>query len=154
MPWTVHIRPRDGTALGTLDEVRGILTDRLHGVRFWRDPSGAEKAKHLPEAHRQMFAELFGHLPADTRGSYDCDQLSFEFFLGSNDVVRTLTVDIRGDGNPILVLRELGNETGWQIHGPNGDAVDLGRDDLPGWERFAKYRDTAVDRIRNEGNSK
>ena len=150
MPWTLCIRRRDGSKLGALGKVQQLLSERIPGVRFWREPSTAEKAKYLPEEHRRMLVELVGYLPADARGLYESDEMSFELFFGSDDVVDTLTVDIRGDGNPIVVLREIVRGTDWQVEDPSGDPIDLALDTLPGWEAFAEYRDAAVDAIRKQ----
>ena len=149
MPWTVYIRRNDSTPLGALDAVQNTIRSRLEGTEFWRDPSGADKAKHMPEEHREQFAKLFSHLPADTRGLYESNNLSFEFFLGSSDVVNTITLDVRGNGNPIPILRELACDGDWIIEEPSAGILDLSADDSAEWERFVQYRESGVKEIKD-----
>lgn len=145
---TTYIRRKDGGELGTLGEVQADISNCLPGVNFWRDPSGAEKAKRLPEVHREMFAALFGYLLADMLGLYEYNDLSFEFFLGSKDTGDEVTVEIRGDGNPLAVLRQVAINSDWQVYGPAGDSMDLDQHAVPGWEDFVQDRDSATDVIR------
>src|SRR3954451_5206137 len=145
MPWTVFISAPDDEHLGALDRVRGLIAERLPGTRFGRAPSGAEKLGQLDGlgvSVPQELRQILGNLPADARGLYEGQGMFLEFFLGSDPMVKSLTVDVRGDGDPIPTLRRLCGPDGWQVRGPDGAAIDLRADDAAvGWFKFIQYRD-------------
>jgi hypothetical protein len=122
MPWTVLVSRVDGEPLGEVEVVRAAIRRHLPRTRFWRDPSGADKAAFLPPEHRPHFLQLFGHLP-DERGLHEGDGFTLELFLGTKPVVDSLTADIRGDGNPLPALRQLCEPLGWCIREVGGGGL-------------------------------
>jgi hypothetical protein len=152
MPWTLIISRADGEPLGAIDRVRAVIAERLPGTRFWRNPSGAAKLAvmekrgvAIPPELRQMFCNL----PADERGRYDSGGISLEFFLGGDPTVKSLTIDVRGRGDPIPALCRLCEPDGWQVRELSGAAVDLRADGAgAGWIGFTRYRDKGVEEIK------
>jgi hypothetical protein len=152
MPWTLIIARANGEPLGAVDHVRAVIEQRLPGTRFWRDPSGAERLAAMDRrgvAIPPELGQILGDLPADERGLYDSGGISLEFFLGTDPTVKSLTIDVRGGGNPIPALRLLCESDGWQVRELSGAAVDLGAADAEaGWTRFIHYRDKGIEEIK------
>lgn len=152
MPWTVILSNVNGEPLGAVDCVRGVIAKWLPGTAFGTSPSGAEKLAALeglgvdiPPALRAVFATL----SADERGMYEEDGVSLEFSLGTTAMVETVTVDVRGSGDPVPVLRQLCVPEGWQVQEMGGPVVNLQGDDAgAGWAKYARYRDTTVENLR------
>jgi hypothetical protein len=132
-----------------------MISESLPGVRFGRDPSGTEKLgvlQGLGVSVPQELQQIFGKLPADERGAYEDGGLFLEFFLGTGPTVESLTVDVRGDGDPLRALRRLCEGKGWQVRGPGGKAIELQADDaVAGWAAFTQYRDEGVQQIKDHG---
>jgi hypothetical protein len=140
MPWTILITRTDGEPLGDVDTVRAAIGRQLPQTKFWRDPSGADMAAFLPAEHRQFFMQLVGHIPADERGLYEKDSFTLELFLGSQPVVKSITVDVRGDGNPLPALRRLCEPLVWRVREPGGKPIELQHESAAGWGEFTGYR--------------
>jgi hypothetical protein len=153
MPWTLIISRADGEPLGAVERVRAVIEQRLTGSRFSRNPSGAEKVVGMERRRVVMPPELrqiLCNLSADERGVYDSGGISLEFFLGTDPTVKSLTIDVRGGGDPIPALRLLCEPDGWQIRELSGVALDLQADDAgAGWTRFTQYRDQGVGEIKS-----
>jgi hypothetical protein len=134
-----------------------LIEERLPGTTFGSIPSGPEKLAVLegrgvaiPPELRQIFAKL----PADEGGMYAGEGIFLEFFLGTDPTVKSLTVYVRGGGDPIPALRRLCEPEGWQVREPGGTVVDLQADDAAdGWTRFTQYRDKGAEELRNRGTN-
>jgi hypothetical protein len=152
MPWTIIVSRTDGEPFGDIDAVRAAIARQLPATKFWRDPSGADKAAFLPEQHRQLFMQLVGNLPADERGLFEGDGFTLELFLGSQPDVKSITVDVRGDGDPFPALRRLCEPLDWCVREPGGELVELHHESAAGWHEFTRYRDHAVHELKEEGS--
>jgi hypothetical protein len=134
-----------------------MIAERLPGTSFGTDPSGAERLAWLDRRGVDVPPELrnvFAKLPADERGMYEGEGVYLEFFLGTDPIVKTVSVDARGSGDPIPVLRRLCAHDGWQIRELGGTAVDLQADDAgTGWAKFTQYRDKGVEELRKRGTN-
>jgi uncharacterized protein DUF4440 len=152
MPWTVVVSRIDGEPFGDVEAVRAAIARQLPATRFWRDPSGADKAAFLPDQHRQLFMHLVGHPPADERGLFEGDGFTLELFLGSQPDVKSITVDVRGDGDPLPALRLLCEPLDWCVREVGGELIESQHDLSAGWGEFTRYRDYAAHKLNEEGS--
>jgi hypothetical protein len=150
MPWTICLARSDGTPLGDAAAVEAAIQLVLPDARFFRNPSGQEKAALLPEEHRETFLKICGHLPATRNGSYEADGFSLEFFLAPDQEVKDITVDVRGNGNPLPTLRQLCTRNDWIVRQADGKPIELDAEAASEWARFVQYRDAAVQQLRSE----
>jgi hypothetical protein len=76
--------------------------------------------------------------------AYEVDKLSFEFHTWDFPNIPFLCVNVRGEGNPLPVLRKLCVPNGWTVvSGSDKSAVDLEADTAIQWDAFREFRDDA-----------
>ena len=150
MPWTIFISSKDGSQLGEFNSIREKIKEKYPQTKFWREPSGKEKMAAIASAHQEIFGKLFGHLPANERGIFEGNGVTLEFYFGSESVLNTLTIEVRGEENPLPILRQLCDAYGWQVRGPNGKIIDLESGVSSEWRDFIKYRVSAIDKIKKQ----
>jgi hypothetical protein len=117
MPWELQARNRDGSPLGDLVEVRRALAEVFPGVDFYRRPSGSVVLRRLEgETASADQVESFARIPAAFCGVFEGEGVSVEFLLGSEEIVGSVALDVRGDTQAAMPLLEsLAFVTGWRI---------------------------------------
>lgn len=94
---------------------------------------------------------IFPHIEdIDERcGILDESQFSIEFNVGEEEYVDCIMLHVRGEGNPIYVLRLIHDTLGWEVFDcQTSEFMDL--DNLESWEEFKAYRDKLVgDHLRD-----
>ncbi len=144
MPLTLEIQCDNEQPLGGVDDVISIIDTRINGFTAYRDPSIDEKLAAMPADIRELYVKTVGHLPPFTRGDYQVEGLSLEFNFGSTDPITRFLIDVRGNGNPMPVLRKLIGDSDWFVVDPAGRKVDLNAHTLECWTDFTTYRDSAA----------
>ncbi|MCE9532238.1 MAG: hypothetical protein K8T89_14130 [Planctomycetes bacterium] len=93
------IKRHDGKPLGTVAAVQEALASAFPGIKFGREPSGAEKLL-MAEAKGVRFPDsLRQHLessPAQAGADYEGPDFSAQFHFGPNDVVQIVDVVLYG----------------------------------------------------------
>jgi hypothetical protein len=74
--------------------------------------------------------------------------LSYEFELEQShisDKIRMVAVSVRGNGNPLVVLKRLAETTSWYVMDCTDSTwIDLDKPSLESWEEFRKFRDSVI----------
>ena len=116
MPWEVMIQRADGQALGDKESVIGAMQAAIPGLEFGFEPSGLEKiAKaraagiEFPECLRTFFQTQ----PARTVAAGTLDGCSVNFYGFDEVTLLTVSLEIRGNGDPTASLLALCLQQGW-----------------------------------------
>lgn len=148
MPWEVTIRRSDHSSLGDREEVRGQIIASLPGIRFYREPSGADKIAAARATGVEFPDIIRRHLeqrPAVERAEFRGEGFSVLLYGFECQPLLVVHAEVRGDGNPVPVLAALCCPNGWvAIDDTSRQPVDLKRDSAAGWEAFRQYRDGAI----------
>ncbi len=147
MPWDITIvngRERQ-LPLGERDDVIARVAAALPGIIFGRPPGlPADVIAQTPAVLRAHFQES-PRLVAD----FVAGGISTQFYTDDEPLIRTIGVEVRGDGNPVPVLAAVCQPNGWAaVNGINGEVVDLSANESPAWEQFVGWRDAAVESLR------
>lgn len=124
-PTPIDQMPKDWRppVMGTGDEVRSLISTYLFGVD-WSDP---------------------------TWGLYEGDGFSFEFSMGSDELIDNFAVHVRGSGDAVADLMKFAVPNGWYVlDWSSGDWLDPGKPCEESWKKFQAYRDRIVREYRDE----
>src|SRR5687768_951308 len=103
MPWEVTIRRADGEPLGDVPAVRERIEATVAGMRFFQEPSGAERVAaarargiEFPDSIRQIFEKQ----PAKVQAVFEGDGLSVLLYGFEAEPLSALHAEVRGAGDP------------------------------------------------------
>lgn len=119
MSWDVLLAKREadpGSAgsLGTSTEIRAKISQCFPDVD-WRRPDS---------------------------GVFRSGDLSIEFAVGSEEVVDTVMLHVRGEGDPFPMIVELCRSFSWSaLDTSSGEWLDLDNPSPDGWDSFRQFRD-------------
>lgn len=140
MPWEIVVvrsPTNDKVPLGERDSVIDAVNSALPGVVL-KDPGPppAEILATLSEMMREAF------MRPQLTALYHNDSVTIEFYALDLPQILYLCGNVRGNGNPIPVLRRLCVPNGWSVVSSYNQAVvDLSADTSPDWETFSGYRE-------------
>lgn len=151
MPWEIAIRNADDSALADVATVRQQFTAAIPGLQFYREPSGLEKiaaARAMGVEFPDVIRQHMEQRPATEQADYEGDGFSMRFYGFGAQPLRAVYAEVRGDGNPLLVLAALCRSNKWIVtDDTSGRPVDLDGAVAEGWEAFRAYRDRVISRI-------
>ena len=150
MPWELILSPSDSReSLGSVTHVQDLLKTAIPEIELFQDASGDEKiaamelsGMEVPDVIREMWAGKKGSY----QGLYAGPEFTVEFhFDGDEDAVRSVSLDVRGGGNPTPVINRISSIPGWQIRDMNGVApsADSG-------VNFSDGGDDAIQGVKSE----
>ena len=89
-----------------------------------------------------------------TWGIYDGDEFSIEINTGDEDLIDSIILHVRGDGNAIDAMLQFANPNKWSLLDlSTGKYLDPKNPSQEGWENYKAFRDKALDQYRNEDNT-
>ena len=150
MSWDLTVRGKEGN-LDTLAAVRETILRLFPSARFGREPSGAEKIQaaeaqgiRFPSVVRES---MMSH-PAIHAAEFEAEGVSLRFCFGSEDVVQSIGLEVRGSGDPFPFLRQLAGVGNWQvIDDSTGQALSADAQSVgTGWYAYKRMLATARDR--------
>lgn len=151
MPWEVVIQLADGAEPGDVASVRERMTAALPGIHFCTEPSGPEKiaaARAMGVEFPEVIRKNLEQRPATLQADFQGDEFSMRFYGFESQPLRTIYVEVRGNGNPLPALAALCRPHGWiAVDCASGRPLDLAGQAAAGWEAFQSYRDRAVRHI-------
>jgi len=149
MPWEITIvnAATVPTPLGQRDEVIAKFAAAFPGLLLQPPPGpSAEFLEMMPAIIRQNM--LRPRLAANFEG----EGFIIQFYAGDTPLLESVGAEVRGDGNPIPALAALCVPNGWGVvNVSDGSIVELSQIAAPEWERFRKWRDTAVRSLKSAG---
>jgi hypothetical protein len=125
----------DSRPLGSRDDVVSVLLESFPGAEFRWTPSGQERI----EAFRRKFGsdypdvirEHFEKMPAEFVGDWSGAEFSVEFYLGKDELIKTIGLVLRGmTATAGPVFERLEEQYGWIASCPYGSAEDWIADQL------------------------
>jgi hypothetical protein len=152
LPWEVTIRRPDGAPLGDYSAVRQQISAVLPGIQFRRLPSGQEKIAdaraigiEFPEVLRQHLEQQ----PAVEQAEFEGDGFSIQLYGFGSCPLAAFHAELRGDGDPVPVLRALCVPNGWiAVDDSSGRPMERTSESAAGWESFQAYRDQSVRKLK------
>jgi hypothetical protein len=151
MPWEVVIQSSDNAELGAVAAVREKMSAALPDIKFYVEPSGLEKLAAMRERGIEFPEILRKHLeqsPASLQADFEGNDFSMQFYGFESQPLRTIRVEVRGNGNPLPALAALCRPNGWTaIDCANSQPIDPSAAAAAGWDAFRNYRDRAVSSI-------
>src|SRR5262249_29399793 len=114
MPWELSAIPSDDNiSLGTVEQVQARLRMAIPEIELFRDASGMEKIT-ASEAQGFEVPDVIRELWLRSKGSYqglvEGEGITIEFHLDEDEAsVRSILIDIRGNGDPMPLLQHLMN---------------------------------------------
>jgi hypothetical protein len=158
MPWELVVLNYDGQPprhykdsdknrelpLGTLDEVREHISTVLHGTEWHEEPPLIELMKATGSTSWLTWDPdwIANASKPRLKAIYQEGDLWFEMFgFEQEGPLRSLLLDVRGNQNPLPLLRRLVEPTGWSIAemGKDGEFLDFReatQERWNGWSRF------------------
>lgn len=149
MPWEITLingpTPDDST-LGPRAEVTSKIADALPGTQFATGPAMPEEfLAQMPESMREALSR------PKLQGLFEHEEYSVQFYGSAEESIRYLHAEVRGDGDPLVVLKTLSDETGWSIwDDAEQKPVDLTNTETNGWKAFCDWRDKAIAEHRTD----
>jgi hypothetical protein len=157
MPWEVVIQSPDNAELGDLAAVRDKMTAALPGIQFYSEPSGPEKLAAAREKGIEFPEVIRKHLeqsPATLQADFEAGDFSMQFYGFESQPLRTIRVEVRGNGNPLPVLAALCKPNGWiAIDCATSQFIELAAAAAAGWDVFRDYRGRAIGSILKRDES-
>src|SRR5262249_4797810 len=138
MPWEIVIKGSptdDKMPLGERNAVIDAVSSALPGVIL-------ENPGPPPEEFLATLSPFFraSFLQPQLTGLYQDDCISIEFYTLDLPQIPSLCGNVRGNGNPLPILRRLCVGNGWSvISSYNKAVVDLGAVASPEWGAFCGY---------------
>lgn len=121
MSWEPSLIARDGSALGSADELRAAVDRAFPGTVWELTPGGEELLKQMEQFGSPVTDEwraMLQQSPPHWHGLYDTDAVTVEFKLGCGEQIQWVNVTSRGDHSKVREhLRALTDERGWAIKG-------------------------------------
>jgi hypothetical protein len=154
MPWEVDIKRRDGRPIGTLDELREKMPRLLPGLALYRYPSGTERLAQYQIDFPDVLRDALTQIPASIQSDYELDDLFLRFFLGpeASQTVDYITVEVRGDGNPLPPLSAVAAGLGCAITDLTGKELEVVEGQPEGWTRFKDYLNRAIQKSEQDAD--
>jgi hypothetical protein len=143
MPWEITIisGTRDNRKpLGLRDDVIAALAEAVPGVKLRPPPMPPEEMLALmPPTVRDAMTRP--KLEAD----FDHEDLSIQFYTSDAPEIDWINAEVRGNGDPLPVLRVICSNTGWSVIdvGEN-TVVDVANANSESWDSFRLWRDKAI----------
>jgi hypothetical protein len=116
MPWEVTIRRADGEPLGDVPAVRERIEATVAGMRFFQEPSGAERVAaarargvEFPDVIRQVLEKQ----PAKIQAVLEGDGVSVLLYGFEAEPLSALHAEVRGAGDPHPVSTAPCRGNGW-----------------------------------------
>jgi hypothetical protein len=135
MSWDVAILRFDGSTPASLEEYAEAQTRVLGPASEVRDSIG----KALPGIDWSD----------KTWGIYNGDGFSIEFNMGKEDVIKSITLHVRGEGNAIAAIMAVVKPLGWSaLDCSTSEFLDSEQPSQEGWKEFQEYRDKAFGKNR------
>jgi hypothetical protein len=172
MPWELEIIKYDGPVprlradvdetrllpLGTVEDVRAHVSETLPAIEWQVEPplievlkaSGSDSWKHWDESTIESASQ------PTLKACYELEDLYIEIFgFKQASPLRYLLMEVRGEGDPLPVLRALCKPTGWSVADMCKDAVFLDLDSTtnPRWEKWRRFLGFAMGKANREDNS-
>ena len=147
MPWELILcrnSIESDEPLGSRDDVIAQLHKSLPGIEF------EDKHEWSPEALASM-SDYAREICLRDRieATYECTVSDVALEISGPDLpqVSHLLVDVHGSGNPIPMLKQLVDSTGWSIWDPMENvAVDVFAKRSNAWQRFRRWCIRAIKR--------
>jgi len=129
--------------LGTREDVIAALSGALPGVELERPPTPPKEfLGMMPPAVRDAVTRP--RLEAD----FEHADFSIQFYTTDTPSVNWINAEIRGNGDPLPLLRSICSHTGWSVIDSGGNIVmDARNADASSWESFRQWRDKGIDQI-------
>ena len=152
MPWEIALKRRDGQSLGSIEYLREALPRILPGLTFYREPSGKEFLAKAKIAFPEVIRSALESKPAQLQADFEAEGLFMRFYFGPVASSRTdhIDIEVRGNGNALPHLSALARELRCVVVEPSGKELLLTGDESPEWQRFAEWRDRAIQTIKGE----
>jgi hypothetical protein len=151
MPWELTIRAPDGEPLGDCETVVQRIKAAAPAIRWIEEPSMLEQIKDMPN---HPFHALIPTWPEATRarfaqskllGDYEGPEFSVQLYGFEAKPIRSVCVEVRGNGNPLPFLAAVCKPNGWfATDDRDGQPVGLDAESSKGWERFRDYRERVI----------
>jgi hypothetical protein len=151
MPWEVMIRKPREEPLGCRAEVVRWIATAVPAIEWVEDLPLLDQIKDMPE---HSFHSLLPTWSEETRAYFSRPHLRGDYFAGPLSIrlqgfeaepLKSVHVEVRGNGNPLPVLAAICVVHGWvAIDSDAGTPVDLTAGAAWGWEQFRQYRDRAI----------
>jgi hypothetical protein len=143
MPWELTIvNAKDRQQpLGDRADVVARIAAALPGTLLQEAPGPSpELIAEMPPALREHFLR-----PRPLSAFFEGVGFTIEFAAENEPLIRSLSADVRGDGNPVPALTALCRPNGWAvINIANGAVVDLTANESVAWNTFQAWRDKAI----------
>ncbi len=150
MPWELTISAGSGEPLGDRQAVVDHISTALPSLQWFEQPPLLEQIKEIPD---HPFHKLIPAWPPEIQASFarskllgdlEADDFSIQLYGFEEQPLLTLSVEVRGDGNPIPALASICVPKNW-LATENGASqqIDFGAD-AEGWQKFRDDRDTAI----------
>ena len=121
MSWEPSLVRRDGSALGSADELRTAIDRAFPGTAWDLAPGGEELLKHMQQFGSSISNEWRAMLlqtPPHWHGLYDTEAVTVEVNLGCGEQIRWVNITSHGDHSEARKrLQALADEQGWVIKG-------------------------------------
>ena len=150
MPWELSAVPADSRpSLGSIAQVQELLRRALPRIQLFRDASGSEKIRameaqgiEIPQAIREAMMISGGAY----QGLLEGNGWSIEFWLGQGaDSVTSVSMDVRGSGDPMPAIQRIMAIPGWKVVDVNGTTPTR-----ESWAAFGNWRDDAIEQLGDE----
>jgi hypothetical protein len=165
MPWEITLVNYEGNPalsyrapdrpeplpLGSKQSVVERISSCVPELEWYEEPPMTEMIQRFPD---HPFRELLASWPEEMRARasrpklraiYDQGDLSMELYGFDEDPLKFLCIEVRGNDDPLPLLRRLCVPNGWSVvDDADGSFLDLSTDRAGGWERFRNWRDTAI----------
>lgn len=142
MSWDLTIRNSQGS-IGSLDDLRATVSCIFPSAQFNTELSGIEKV-HAAEAQGIKFPSFIRESmisrPATQGALVEIEGISMRFNFGSDDPIEESGIEVRGEGDPFPLLKQLLSVEGWQIlDDSTGIALTQESDYVgSGWQLYQK----------------
>ena len=152
MPWEVTLLRIDRQPMGELSSLRTCIESAVPDVQYHTEPSGLEKleaAKKMGVEFPDVLRTHFENLPAKLNAVYIAENLMVRIYGFESQPLTKLHAEIRGNENPVPVLRQLCALNSWiALDDQSGTNIELSDAAPKQWLDFLGY----VDSIREEDN--
>lgn len=152
MPWEVTLLRIDRQPMGELGSLRTCIESAVPDVQYHTEPSGLEKleaAKKMGVEFPDVLRTHFENLPAKLNAVYVAENLMVRIYGFESQPLTKLHAEIRGNENPVPVLRQLCALNSWiALDDQSGTNIELSDAAPKQWLDFLGY----VDSIREVDN--
>ncbi len=147
MPWEVTLQRIDRQSMGDLTVLRTCIETAVPDIQYHTEPSGLEKleaAKKMGVEFPDVLRTHFENLPAKLNAVYTAEGLMVRIYGFESQPLTRLHAEIRGNGNPGPVLRQLCALNSWiAMDDQSGATIELSDAAPKQWLDFLGYVDSS-----------